>query len=94
MRSRIQALSDSIKIDFFAPPAILLGGTTMALVDDDKIKILRIKVLAVVFLIFVSDQLLIESKIDLIRSDGVLPVPGKVDLVGKLSSGAKSCWID
>ena len=61
----------------------------MALVHDDEIKEVRIKELAVMFLVVVPDQLLIQGKIDLVRCDRIFLIFCEVDLMYDLLKRCK-----
>ena len=67
-----------------SPTAVRLSGPPVALIDDDEIKEIRIKELAVVLLIIIPDQLLIQGKIDLIGRDRVSIVLCKIYLMDDL----------
>ena len=63
------------------PAALLFGRAAVAFVHDDKIKEIRCKQFAEMFLVIVAHKLLIKGKVDLMRGNGCAVILRKVHLV-------------
>ena len=72
-----------------APAAFFLCGASMTLIYNDQVEEVRLEQLAEMFFALVTNQLLIQRKINLMRGDGAGIIFAYVDFVCNLFEGSK-----
>ena len=81
--SRVEIFQNS------TPTAFLFRRSTMTLIHDNEVKEIRCKQFAEMFLVIVTNQLLIQRKIYLMGSNGTLIILGNINFMNNLFQRSK-----